>query len=122
MTEDSLFCGNCHQPLDPTDKFCRRCGLPTLQQAQAQKQVAVLPPDTLELQRNLDAQPDPTPFLRAGADTQATAADATPTTSSVIRSTNPAFTIQTASLTIVLIGLLVFMAFAGAAFLILALK
>jgi hypothetical protein len=124
MADEQLFCENCHQRLDPTDKFCRQCGLPTLRQAQAQKQVPGLPPDTVELKRSFEVQPDPSPFLRAGADTasdQETLAQ-TPTTGSILRATNPTHTIQSASITIIMVGLIIFMVLAGAALLILAVR
>ena len=124
MADEQLFCENCHQRLDPTDKFCRQCGLPTLRQAQAQKQVPGLPPDTVELKRNFEVQPDPSPFLRAGADTssdQETLAQ-TPTTGSILRATNPTHALQSASITIIMVGLIVFMVLAGAALLVLAFR
>ncbi len=124
MADDQLFCENCHQRLDPTDKFCRQCGLPTLRQAQAQKMVPGLPPDTVELKRYFEVQPDPSPFLRAGADVssdQETLAQ-TPTTGSILRATNPAHALQSASVTIIMVGLIIFMVLAGAALLILAFR
>jgi hypothetical protein len=119
MADDQLFCENCHQRLDPTDKFCRQCGLPTLRQAQAQKQVPGYPPDTAELKRNFEVEPDPTPFLRT--ETQLTP-DQTPTTGTVLRATNPNHTFQSATTTIIMVGLIIFMVLAGAALLILAFR
>ncbi len=124
MLDNNLFCENCHQRLDPTDKFCRQCGLPTVRQALAQKQTPHLPPDTVELRRNLETQPDPTPFLRAGPGLELGEADNThtPTTGSVIQATNPTQAFQMASFTIIMIGVIAFMVLAGAAFLILAFR
>src|ERR1051325_6530132 len=87
-------CANCGQPLDPNDKFCRQCGLPTLRQAEAQKRVPTSPPDTGEMQRALDATPDSSlelrPFLRTEPEFESIE-DETPeeTTSSVLRATSP---------------------------------
>ena len=122
MAEEQLFCENCHQRLDPTDKFCRQCGLPTVRQAQAQKRVPGLPPDTIELQRNFDVQPDPTPFLRAGreAASDPEAQTQTPTTGTVLRATNPTHAFQASAVTIIMVGLIIFMVLAGAALLVLA--
>ncbi len=122
MAEEQLFCENCHQRLDPTDKFCRQCGLPTVRQAQAQKRVPGLPPDTIELQRNFDVQPDPTPFLRAEpeAASDPEAQTQTPTTGTVLRATNPTRAFQASAVTIIMVGLIVFMVLAGAALLVLA--
>jgi hypothetical protein len=124
MADEQLFCENCHQTLDATDKFCRQCGLPTLRQAQAHKQVTNLPPDTIELQRNFDVQPDPSPFLRAGGKSASEAETImhTPTTGSVVRATSPTFAFQASATTIIMVGLIIFMVLAGAAFLILAFR
>jgi hypothetical protein len=123
MAEEQLFCENCHQRLDPTDKFCRQCGLPTIRQAQAQKRVPGLPPDTAELQRNFEVQPDPSPFLRTEGDasSQETLMQ-TPTTGTVLRATSPTHTMQSASITIIMVGLIIFMVLAGAALLLLAFR
>jgi hypothetical protein len=123
MADEQLFCENCHQRLDSTDKFCRQCGLPTVRQAQAQKRVPDFPPDTAELKRNFEVQPDPSPFLRTGGDasSQETLMQ-TPTTGTVLRATNPTHTLQSASVTIIMVGLIIFMVLAGAALLILAFR
>ena len=124
MADEQLFCENCHQRLDPTDKFCRQCGLPTLRQAQAQKQVPGFPPDTVELKRGFEVQPDPSPFLRTGADMapDPERMTQTPTTGTVLRATNPTQAFQAASITIIMVGLIIFMVLAGAALLILAFR
>ena len=124
MAENVILCENCHQQLDPTDKFCRQCGLPTVHRAQAQKQMPEPPPDTAELQRNFEVQADPSPFLRAGPglEPDAEALYQTPTTGSVIRATSPTQAVQMASLTIIMVGVIVFMVFAGIALLILAFR
>ena len=124
MAEEQLFCENCHQRLDLTDKFCRQCGLPTVRQAQAQKHVPGLPPDTAELERNFDVQPDPSPFLRAGGEMPADheALTQTPTTGTVLRATNPTQAFQASAVTIIMVGLIIFMVLAGAALLILAFR
>ncbi len=122
MAEEQLFCENCHQRLDPTDKFCRQCGLPTVRQAQAQKRVPGMPPDTIELQRNFDVQPDPSPFLRAGGQmpSDQETQTHTPTTGTVLRATNPTHAFQSSAITIIMVGLIIFMVLAGAALLLLA--
>jgi hypothetical protein len=124
MADEQLFCENCHQRLDPTDKFCRQCGLPTLRQAQAQKEVPGFPPDTAELKRNFEVQPDPTPFLRTGSGMVPDQDDLgqTPTTGSVLRATSPTQAVQSAATTIIMVGLIIFMVLAGAALLILAFR
>ena len=122
MADEQLFCENCHQQLDPTDKFCRQCGLPTVRQAHAQKYVPDFPPDTDELQRNFDVQPAPSPFLQTGeeaAQNQETILQ-TPTTGTVLHATNPPHTVQLASTTIIMVGLIIFMVLAAAALFILA--
>lgn len=122
MAENELFCENCHQQLEASDKFCRQCGLPTLQQAQAQKQVPSLPPDTAEFKRNMDTLPDPSPFLRAEPEDASENLPEPPTTGSVLRATSPTQTFQSASVTILMVGLIVFMVLAGAALLFLAFR
>jgi hypothetical protein len=123
MADHDLFCENCHQPLDPTDKFCRQCGLPTLHRAEAQTLVAGAPPDTVELARNLEVEADPSPFLREDATLPAhDVATQTPTTGNVIRATSPTQAVSAASITIIMVGLIVFMVLAGAALLILAVR
>lgn len=124
MADEQFFCENCHQRLDLTDKFCRQCGLPTVRQAQAQKFVPDFPPDTAELQRNFEVQPDPTPFLRTGGDiaTDQDKATQTPTTGSILRATSPTHAVASASTTIIMVGLIVFMVLAGAALLLLAFR
>ena len=123
MADHNLLCENCQQPLDPTDKFCRQCGLPTLHQAETQIKMVGVPPDTAELTRNLQAEPDPSPFLRTET-TQAAHGlpPQTPTTGSVVRATSPTQAVSAASITIIMVGLIAFMVLAGAALIILALR
>ena len=122
MADNQLFCENCRQPIDPTDKFCRQCGLPTLHQAEAHRQMTDLPPDTAELQRNFEVQPDPSPFLRAEAVEPVPDVSQTPTTGNVIRATSPTQAMNSASITIIMVGLILFMVLAGAALLVLAIR
>jgi ribosomal protein L40E len=121
MADEQLFCEKCHQQLDPTDKFCRQCGLPTLRQAQAQKRVPDFPPDTAELERNFEVQPDPAPFLRDNEADREKLTE-TPTTGDILRVTSPTQAVRSASVTIVMVGLIIFMVLAGAALLILAFR
>lgn len=118
------YCSNCHQLLDPTDKFCRECGLPTLHRARAPV-VQSAPPDTHELQRALDVEPDPRPFQRPGitAPTGITHESHHPnSTSSVVRATNPTFAAKLAGSTVMMIGLMVLLGCVGLVLLVLALR
>ena len=118
-----LTCANCGRPLDAADKFCRECGLPTPRQAQTQKQVPALPPDTGEMQRALDAVPDPTPFARVeSAPAAGPPEGGEATTSSVVRATSPTFAFQMASSTLVMLGVFVVLAVLGIVFLVLAVR
>ena len=126
MADTELFCENCKQRLDPTDKFCRECGLPTLRRAETQAQVlAAPPPDTGEMQRALDAVPDPRPFLRPASETDAPVPERTAehlTTSDVVRATNPTFAAKLASSTTLMVGVMILLAVAGVFFLVLAFR
>lgn len=127
MADTELFCENCKHRLDPTDKFCRECGLPTLRRAQTQAQVLAAPrPDTDEMRRALDAVPDPRPFLRPAPETDAAPmAESTAehlTTSDVVRATNPTFAARMASSTALMIGVMIVLAVAGILFLVLAFR
>jgi len=135
-----LACANCGQRLDPADKFCRECGLPTMRRAAERQRIPAAPPDTGEMKRALNAVPDPQPFMRleAGpedtervappvapsADGPLTRADTPPeTTGDVLRATSPTQAVQMASSTLLmLIGLMVVLAVAGAVLLIVALR
>jgi hypothetical protein len=132
--ENAIRCANCGQRLTTNDKFCRQCGLPTLQQAQAQKRIPSPPPDTGELERALEAQPDPRPFLRAEsneAELQALLAtevdEATGseplTTTDMVNATNPTLAVQKATLVLGMIAVLaIIAALAGVVLLALALR
>lgn len=124
----ALACANCRHPLDPTDKFCRECGLPTLRQAETQRAVpAAPPPDTQELRRALDAVPDPQPFSREGAVLAARPHDGLGgegdlTTGGVIRATNPTQAARMAATTVIMVGLILVFAAAGVVLLVLAFR
>ncbi len=123
MTEASteLVCANCGRRLDPTDKFCRECGLPTMRQAQRQKQVPVMPPDTSEMQRALNAAaPAPKPFVRVEP-LPAPEAPAADTTGDVLKTTSPTQTTQMAAATLVMLVMIVIFAVMAIVFLVLAL-
>jgi hypothetical protein len=127
MADSELFCENCKHRLDPTDKFCRECGLPTLRRAETQAQVlAAPPPDTGEMQRALDAVPDPRPFLRPAPETDAASVPERTaehlTTSDVVRATNPTFAAKLASSTTLMVGVMIVLAVAGVFFLVLAFR
>ena len=118
-----LTCANCSQRLDASDKFCRECGLPTMRQAQKQKQVPALPPDTSEMRRALDAVPDPRPFARVEPEPMSdAAAEGEDTTGDVVQVTNPTLAFQMASSTLLMVGVMVVLAIAGVIFLVLAFK
>jgi uncharacterized membrane protein len=113
-----LTCANCGRRLDPTDKFCRECGLPTVRQAQAQKLVPA-PPDTGELKRAFEVQPEVKPFARAEPEPEP---DEPLTTGQVVKSTNPTFTANLASSTALMVGVIVVLVIAGVLFLFLAFR
>lgn len=123
MAELELNCANCGQPLDPSDKFCRECGLPTLRRAEAQAQVPTRSPDTDELKRALDPTIEPRPFLREEVEPTAPDAPLDPLhTSDVVRVTNPTFVANLASSTALMVGLIVVLAVVGILLIVLALR
>jgi hypothetical protein len=123
MAELELYCANCGQPLDPSDKFCRECGLPTLRRAEAQAQIPTLSPDTGELKRALDPSSEPRPFLREEVEPTAPTSPSDPMhTSDVVRVTNPTFVANLASSTALMVGLMVVFAIVGIALIVLALR
>ena len=117
-----LVCANCGRHLDPTDKFCRDCGLPTARQARAQK-LAATPPDTGELKRAFDVQPDLKPFARPEPKVEDEADAEEPlTTGSVVRATSPTLAASLASSTVLMVGVIVVLAVAGIVFIVLAFR
>ena len=126
MTEASaeLVCANCGRQLDPSDKFCRDCGLPTMRQAQRQKQIPALPPDTGEMKRALNAVvPEPKPFLRAEPLPEPEELlDEPETTSDVLKATSPTQTTQMATATTVMLVMIVIFAIMAVVFLVLAFR
>jgi hypothetical protein len=127
MTDQTaeLKCANCGQRVDASDKFCRECGLPTLRNTRRAVTPAA-PPDTGELRRALNAMPDPRPFTRvepepapaAEAEPALEATEAAPppsrdTTGSVVQATSPTFAFQSASVTLVMMVVIVLIAVAG---------
>jgi hypothetical protein len=94
--------------------------LPTIRQAEAQRQAAALPPDTGELKRALDMTPEPQPFTRA--ETEEGAASAEETTGSVVRATSPTHAVRLAASTVVMIAAIMFLAGVGVVLLITALR
>ena len=118
-----LRCANCNQHLDPTDKFCRECGLPTVHRADTQRMAAAAPPNADEFRRDMEVVPDPAPFLRT-SDQQPRASDAVPelTTGSVLKVTNPTFATQMAGSTLVMVGLIVVLVVIGIGLIVLAVR
>jgi hypothetical protein len=117
-----LVCANCSRRLDPTDKFCRDCGLPTARQAQTQK-LASTPPDTDELKRAFDVQPDLKPFARPEPEIEEEMEAEEPlTTGSVVRATNPTFAANLASSTVLMVAVILVLALAGIIFIVLAFR
>jgi hypothetical protein len=122
-TAGVLRCANCHHALDPTDKFCRECGLPTLHRAQAQRAMPAAPPDTDEFKRMMEVEADPRPFVRSSTGEIPTAeasGEADLTTGSVVRVTNPTQAAQMAASTLLMVGLIVVLAVIGVVLLVLA--
>jgi hypothetical protein len=120
-----LRCANCQHRLDPTDKFCRECGLPTLHRAHTQRSLPTPPPDTAEFRRAMDVQADPRPFIRSAGDEPQPAEPAEEpelTTGSVVRLTNPTQATQLAASTLLMVGLIVVLAVIGVALLVLAFR
>ena len=125
MADLEMHCANCGQPLDPADKFCRECGLPTLRRAEAQAQVPTFSPDPNELKRSLEPDLEPRPFLREDGEPEPTEpppSDEPLHTSDVVRVTNPTFAANLASSTALMVGLIVVFAIIGIALILLALR
>ncbi len=127
MAESELHCENCGHRLDAADKFCRECGLPTVRRAEAHSQIRGLSPDTGEMQRALDAVPEPLPFLREDPPDLPEPLKAEPpseplATSDVVRVTNPTFVSQLASSTALMVVVIAILAIAGVVLLVLALR
>jgi len=120
-TSNDLKCANCGRVLDPHDKFCRECGLPTLRRAQSHAQVPQSPPDTGEMKRAMDAVPDPKPFLRSNVET-APALSPVETTGSIIHATSPTHATNMASVTMLMVGAIVILAMIGLVLLFLAFR
>jgi hypothetical protein len=120
-TGHGLTCSNCGQPLDVTDRFCRECGLPTVRQAEAQRQAAAVPLDTAEMKRALDIAPEPKPFTRE-EEPDAAAEDAEDSTGSVVKATSPTQAMRLAIPTAIMITAIMFLAGVGVVLLIMALK
>ena len=120
--QSELTCANCSRRLDPTDKFCRDCGLPTTHHAQAQK-LAATPPDTGELKRAFAVETELKPFARPEPEVEPEAEEPENlTTGSVVRATNPTFAANLASSTLLMVGVIVVLAIAGIVLLVLAFK
>jgi len=120
--QSELTCANCGRRLDPTDKFCRDCGLPTTHHAQAQK-LAATPPDTGELKRAFAVETELKPFARPEPEVEPEAEETENlTTGSVVRATNPTFAANLASSTLLMVGVIVLLAIAGLVFLFLAFR
>ncbi|OGO49940.1 MAG: hypothetical protein A2W37_14435 [Chloroflexi bacterium RBG_16_63_12] len=120
--QSELTCANCSRRLDPTDKFCRDCGLPTTHHAQAQK-LAATPPDTGELKRAFAVETELKPFARPEPEVEPEAEETENlTTGSVVRATNPTFAANLASSTLLMVVVIVLLAIAGLVFLFLAFR
>jgi hypothetical protein len=118
-----LRCANCNNHLDPTDKFCRECGLPTLHRSETQRLAAASPPNVAELKRAMDVLADPEPFTRSSDEPmQSQAASPELTTGSVVKVTNPTFAAQMAGSTLLMVGLIVVLVVIGVALIVLALR
>jgi hypothetical protein len=123
QSQEDMTCANCGRRLDPTDKFCRECGLPTPRHGQAQK-LAATPPDTVELKRAFAvAEPELKPFARPEPEVEPEAeATKALTTGSVVRATSPTFAANLASSTLLMVGVIALLAIAGVVFLVLAFR
>src|SRR5438093_193910 len=110
-----LRCSNCDNRLDPTDKFCRECGLPTVQRAEAQRRAAAEPPNVAELRRAMDLAADPTAFAADGTQPELT-------TGGVVKVTSPTFATQLAASTLIMVGLIVVLVVVGIVLIVLALR
>lgn len=123
MSDQTGTCANCGRPLDASDKFCRDCGLPTARAASARRPAPAAPPDTGEMRRALNVQAEPQPFVRVEDAAEDEPPAAPETTGDVLRATSPTQAVQMASSTfMMLIGLMVVLAVAGAVLLFLALR
>jgi len=123
----TLACANCRRPLDPGDKFCRECGLPTLRQAETQRAVPAAPLDAREMKSALEAQPDPKPFTREGAvltppTALSPAVEPELTTGAVVRVTSPTQATQMAASTLLMVGLILVFVVVGVLLLFLAFR
>jgi hypothetical protein len=118
-----LRCSNCNNRLDPTDKFCRECGLPTVHRAEAQRRAAEEPPNAAELRRAMDVAADPTPFA-GGPGMRSATEGAQPelTTGGVLKVTSPTFATQLAASTLIMVGVIVVLVVVGIALIVLALR
>ena len=120
--QSELTCANCSRRLDPTDKFCRDCGLPTTHHAQAQK-LAATPPDTGELKRAFAVETELKPFARPEPEVEPEAEETENlTTGSVVRATNPTFAANLASSTLLMVVVIALFALAGLVFLFIAFR
>ena len=118
-----LRCSNCDNRLDPTDKYCRECGLPTVHRSETQRLAAEEPPNVAELKRAMNVAADPAPFA-AGADQRARDMGAGPelTTGGVVKVTSPTYATQMAASTLIMVGLIVILVVVGIALIVLALR
>src|SRR5262245_55602923 len=117
-----LRCSNCDNRLDPTDKFCRECGLPTVHRAEAQRQAAAEPPNVAELKRAMDVAADPGPFTPGRAPKGSGNTQPELTTGGVVKVTSPTFATQMAASTLIMVGLIVVLVVVGIALIVLALR
>ena len=118
-----LRCSNCDNRLDPTDKFCRECGLPTVHRAEAQRLAAAEPPNVAELKRAMDVSADPAPFAAApGQQERGPGYGPELTTGGVVRVTSPTFATQLAASTLIMVGLIVVLVVVGIVLIVLALR
>jgi hypothetical protein len=118
-----LQCANCNQRLDPTDKFCRECGLPTVHRSETQRQAAATPPNAEEMKRAMDVAADPRPFERPVEQTEAMPPMRPElTTGSVVKVTSPTFAAQMAGSTLLMVGLIVVLVVIGIGMIVLALR
>ncbi len=118
-----LRCSNCDNRLDPTDKFCRECGLPTVHRSEAQRLAAAEPPNVAKLKRAMDVAADPAPFAGTPGPRQgASRGQPELTTGGVVRVTSPTFAAQLAGSTLIMVGLIVVLVVVGIVMIVLALK
>ena len=116
-----LRCSNCDNRLDPTDKFCRECGLPTVHRADAQRLAAAEPPNVAELKRAMDVAADPTPF-EAAPGPRGSGGQVELTTGGVVKVTSPTFATHLAASTLIMVGLIGVLVVVGIALIVLALR